>query len=220
MGSARYARAVHLRFDVGPAGLAFNDAGVFIASDVPPGGATPYLPLPVPAASLQLWAGGDEVARTPTVEVPEGEGALLVAYGTSADPRGLALSTPIVGAPGTIRARVVHTTPGLPYAGLVVMGGGQVAGLTYGGVSPTFTVAPDREVRWAFDLNGDGRPDLPLVPWELPAVDSGGLPQTVEIFVIPTGQTLPGPAPLPVPALLVVPLDAPDGIFVVPPDAG
>jgi hypothetical protein len=217
---ARFARAVHLRFDLGPTGLAFNDTGVAVARGVPPGGATPYLPLPVASVSLQLLSHDGEVARTPATSVPEGLGGLLVAFGTAADPRAVATTTDLQGVAGRVSARALHATPGLPYVGLVDLGGSPLPALMYGAQSDSFTFPAGATRRWALDLDADGVPDLLLAPFQLDDLDSAGRPQVVELFVIPTGQTLPGPVPLPIPALLVVPLDAPGGIFVVPPSAG
>jgi hypothetical protein len=216
-----FVRGVHLRFDLGEAGLAFNDTGVLIAASVPAGGATPLLPLPTSEASLQLHdtsqAGLPVVASSGDLPVDGGFG-LVGVYGDDSDPRSLALRIDPTPVTGRVKIRAIHTTPGLPYIGLGSTSSGPLASLTYGEVGDYFDVPADATLRWYADLNADNVPDLPFVSFSLPAVDSLGFGQVVDLFVIPTGARFPDAPRLPVPALLLVPLDAPDGIIVVVPD--
>jgi hypothetical protein len=213
------ARGVHLRFDLGPADLVFNHAEVPLSVAAPAGAATPFLPSPTPDVRFGLRQGGQEVAVT-NVAPLQGGYRTFVVYGHPLDPRSLELPTDPTPFPGQVKMRYVHTAPGLAYAGLVTMAGSPVAGATYGAAAAPIEVAPDAQLRWAFDLNGDGRPDIPLEPFSLPATDSEGSDQVIDAYAIPTGVTLPPPVSLPVPALLLVPLDAPDGILVVRPASG
>lgn len=213
----RFVRAVHLRFDAGPVDLSFNQTGVVVARDVPPGGATPYLPLPVEQVSLQAHRGDQRIVETEPFVVPEGAGAMIAAFGTSDDPREISVPTDLRGEPGQVRARALHATPGLTFVRLLDLDGPALATLLYGELSESFVFDPEVEQRWAFDLTGDGRPNLALEPFMIGATDGEGRPPVVDVYLIPTGQVLPGPGRLPIPALLVVPLDAPDGIFLVAP---
>lgn len=218
----RFARAVHLRFDVGEVDLSFNDTGVFIATDVPAGGATPYLPLgAVDTVSFQASVEGEIRAEVEAIEVPPGAGAMLAVYGHTEDPRSMALPTNLVGTPGEITVRAIHTTFQLPYAGILDESFSLLAPLTYGAASAPFSIEPDVPHSWYFDLSGDGAPDLPFHPFELSALDSAGRPQVVDIFLIPTGTFIPVSETLSiqVPAMLIIPLDAPDSIELVTPVA-
>lgn len=216
----RFVRAVHLRFDTGPVDLSFNQTGVLVARDVPPGGATPYLPLPVEQVSLQAHRGDQVIVDTEPVAVPEGAGAMIAAFGTSDDPRQISVPTDLRGEPGQVRSRALHATPGLTFVRLLDLDGPALATVLYGELSESFVFDPEVEQRWALDLTGDGRPNLLLEPFMIGATDGDGRAPVIDLYVIPTGQVLPGPARLPIPALLVVPLDAPDGIFVVAPTSG
>lgn len=214
-------RGVHLRFDLGESGMAFNDTGVLVSAAVPPGGATPLLPLPTSEASVQLHdltaPGAPVVASSVGLPVDGGYGIVGV-YGHDEDPRSVALRIDPRPVPDRVKIRAVHTTPGLPYIGLIDLSAGPLVALTYGASSEYFDVPADSALRWVADLNGDSVPDLPFESFSMSAVDSLGFGQVVDLFVIPSGSTLPGPDPLPVPVLLLVPLDAPDGIVVVVPD--
>lgn len=213
-------RAVHLRADLETVDLAFNDTGVLVAEDVPFGGVTPFLPTPADTVSMQAWVGHAVVAGSDGLEVGAGFGQVGV-YGSSADPRSLTVLVDPTPADGAVKARVIHTTPDLPYAGLIDLAAGPLAGVREDEVSEAFTFPPDSNRTWALDLNADGTPDLLYNSFSLPETDSLGNGQVVDVFLVPSGQTLPEPAPpLPVPVLLLVPLDAPDGIVLVTPDLG
>jgi hypothetical protein len=211
-------RAVHLRFDLGEVALAFNETGVVVADGVPPGGATPLLPVPSETASLQAWKEGVVVAETDDFAHEGGAGSLVV-WGTVAAPESLEVPLdPSPPASGRFRARLIHTAPGTPSIGLVDPIQGELTRVDPGGIGADFSAPTDTGLGWALDLTGDGVPDLPLSPFDVPDLDSLGQRQVVDIYAIPTGSVLPGQVPIP--ALLLVPLDAPDGIVVVAPSAG
>ncbi|MFT7521989.1 MAG: hypothetical protein ACI9MC_004141, partial [Kiritimatiellia bacterium] len=70
----RYVRASHLVFDGGLLDLSFNDSGVILAEELPPGATTPWLPLPSDVVSAQLLdpATGDVVYDSGEIDVPAG----------------------------------------------------------------------------------------------------------------------------------------------------
>ncbi|TVQ89603.1 MAG: DUF4397 domain-containing protein [Deltaproteobacteria bacterium] len=217
----RFVRAAHLRFDLGDVDLSFNDTGIRMASDVPAGGATPYLPLgQVDIASFQAYQDGDIVAEVDPVEVEPGTGVTLAVYGHAGEPRSMALPTNLVGEPGEILVRAVHVTFDLPFVGVLDDSHTSLASLLYGRASSHFSITPDVPHQWMLDLSANGSPDLVLEPFELPALDSDGRPQVVDAYFIPSGVYVPisATAQIQIPALLLVPLDAPDGIRLVVPE--
>lgn len=218
---ASYLRAVALMPDAGGAALSFNGTGVVLASDLPYPAVTPLLPRTVDSTSMELSlpmeAGLQEVVSvgpynlgTPLSEV--------VAWGTIDEPRGMVLELATPPTPGSLTVRLVHTTPGLAYAGLGPAVGAPDVGATEGAVSDWTVLPADEDITWFLDINGDGVGDVPFEPWSLPAQDGLGQPQIVDIFVVPSGSRLPPPSPpLPVPFLLVVPLTGPDEAIAVLP---
>lgn len=202
--------------------FAFNGSGIPVGSLPQLPAMTPFLPRPVDEVSLELLDGdGAELASSGEQNLDDAL-AEVVLYGDFEDPRGLSLGldeAPVT--PGSLAVRLVHVTPGLEYAGFGPRQGAPVIAAFEEDTSPWVVLDADRPHTWFLDVNGDGAGDVPYTSWELPATDALVRPQVVDIFVVPSGSTLPPPSPpLPVPILVITPLTAPEGVVTAVPALG
>lgn len=195
--------------------FAFNGTGVPVSVLPQLPAMTPFLPRPVDEVSMELLSVTPDATTTlATTGALEVDGTLeeVILYGSFEAPRGVSLSlddAPVE--PGSLTVRLVHLTPDLPYVGLAPPRTPPVLSAFEEGVSEWITLEADVTHSWLLDVNGDGVGDLPYSNWQLPPTDGLGRPQVVEIFVVPSGETLPAPfPPLPVPVLVITPLTGPD----------
>ena len=117
---AAYVRTVTLMPEVQDGAVAFNDSGVLITSELPFPAMLPYLPRTRDPLSAQLYAAGESgytVAASSSEHTFQSPLSEIVLWGTVAEPRALNLEVATTPTEGEITARLVHTTPGLPYAG-------------------------------------------------------------------------------------------------------
>lgn len=220
-------RVVQLRPDLSTAVFAFNDTGIPFGSRdgtaLPFPAMTPLLPRPVDDVSLQLLEGPQRtVVHDSELGSFVSPFAEVVSWGIAGDERTLHLDIDPSPEPGRVNLRLINACVGLQYAGFAPISqppGTPLVSAFEGDVSPVVSIPADAVQRWALDINGDGRWDVPYESFSLSATDGAGNGQYVEIFLAPSGATVPG-TPIPVPILLVVPLTGPAEAFAVLPATG
>jgi len=211
---------------VGEVGFAVNTTGVLVQGGLAAAFAPPFVPRTTDEVSVQLYAAVDgaqpEAVHSSEPVSFDGPFAEVITYGTVGALQTLSLEIDPTTVSGEVAFRMIHALPNLPYAGLSQAEnspGAPLVSAFYGQASEVRSVDADVDQNWVLDINGDGRADIAYAPFTLPAQDSAGNPQYVEVFLYPSGVTVPQ-SNIPVPVLLILPMTGADDLIIVPPLGG